>query len=358
MQSLYQKRGLESARLDPECDGYMFWTIVDVGSISAQGLLDPFWGRKSSGPEKFRMFNGPTAILARFSPDGRVLAGGDELCIEWWISHFDRTAIEGVTLTWKLVAGDNTVASGELPGITLKETGTVGAVGNTVIRIPPVSGGIKANLIVRLEGTSIENSWELWLFPELAYMKGAGRGILASTAVYSALAGRYPGMARLGDTTTEYDGLILTDSLTGPVSAMLDQGSSVILLGLPGPSPGVELGWWRKNAQTGTAVARHPAFGDFPHEGYLGEQLFRLVQSTMRVGYEGFSHVEPLMLGHGTDGYLLHVFQAKAGKGRLLGAGLDLLSDRPESVFLLDQFIEYARSDRFDPKGALGTENG
>ena len=57
------------------------------------------------------------------------------------------------------------------------------------------------------------------------------------------------------------------------------------------------------------------------------------------------------MVTCGRDGYLAHVLQARAGKGRLLACGLDVLSERPESAWLLDQFIRYARSPRFDPRG-------
>ncbi len=59
------------------------------------------------------------------------------------------------------------------------------------------------------------------------------------------------------------------------------------------------------------------------------------------------------MVGHGQEGYLAYVFQAKAGNGKILGCGLDLLADQPESVCLLDQFIAYLRSQQFRPKQAM-----
>ena len=72
LQRYYQKQGLESARLDPACDGYCFWTIVDVlvkqrsaqKMYAGQGLYNAFWEPKSGGatPEDFRKFNGPTAL--------------------------------------------------------------------------------------------------------------------------------------------------------------------------------------------------------------------------------------------------------------------------------------------------------
>ena len=61
------------------------------------------------------------------------------------------------------------------------------------------------------------------------------------------------------------------------------------------------------------------------------------------------------MVGDGTLGYLIHVFQAKAGKGKLLASGLDLLGDKPEAACLLDQFLNYVQSDRFQPAGDSST---
>ena len=71
MQRIYQKQGLERARLDAACGGYIYWTIVDVGFNGDQGLLDQFWEPKASTPEFFRQFNGPTAVLAKMRPGSR-----------------------------------------------------------------------------------------------------------------------------------------------------------------------------------------------------------------------------------------------------------------------------------------------
>jgi hypothetical protein len=60
-----------------------------------------------------------------------------------------------------------------------------------------------------------------------------------------------------------------------------------------------------------------------------------------------------LMVGRGSAAYLLHVFQARAGRGKLLASGLKALSAEPEAVSLLDQFIRYARSPQFQPRGEL-----
>jgi len=73
----------------------------------------------------------------------------------------------------------------------------------------------------------------------------------------------------------------------------------------------------------------------------------------MRATDEPLRQAEPLMVGLGSEGYLVHVFQARAGSGKLLASGLDLLTSHPEAVCLLDQFIGYARSPDFQSRGTF-----
>ena len=365
LQRLYQKRQLESLRLRAAGDGYTFWTIVDCGKPSAQGLFTQFWQPKAGTTAKwFRRFNGPSALLVKFSPAGQVLTEGDELKVELWISHFAPADIADDVLTWSLAGAGKQLTSGKVSSIRAG-TGDVKAIAKMDIKVPPVDRPVKARLTASLSAAKIENSWDLWLFPKLEPKRGAGKGLCASAKVHAALAARYPGIAKLGAPAAAKADIILTDSLNDAAIAGLQAGKSVILLRLGGRKPGVKLGWWWKAEQMGTAVARHPAFGSFPHDGHMNELFFRIVGDTVSLTKRGYGKVEPLMVGNGYDrraqcsggighlGYLLHVFQAKAAKGRILGCGLNLLSTRPEAAWLLNEFITYVGSDRFKPKGVL-----
>ena len=84
LQGVYQKFGLESARADPFCDGYCFWTLVDVVvpldvGVSGQGWLTPFWDPTSKGltPNDFAAFNSPDCLVADLPLTNRVFASGD-----------------------------------------------------------------------------------------------------------------------------------------------------------------------------------------------------------------------------------------------------------------------------------------
>jgi hypothetical protein len=353
LQRIYQKRGLEQARLDPDCDGYIYWTIVDVGSPAAQGLFNQFWEPKASTAEYFREFNSPTTVLATFSPAERILRSGDVLKVEWWISPFGATPLRGQTLAWRLEQDGKVLRAGKLPP-TDADTGDVKLIGSTPINIPDLTNAARLRLVGELPGLAVRNNWDVWVLPRQSARPDTGKGIGSSARLYRQIKDRYPGLSETTTLTDPAPELLLTEHLDSVATNALGQGKTVLLLSLPGPQPGIGLGWWALSKQAGTAIApHHPAFGDFPHAGYMDELWFRLLGRTVSLPDQALRQVEPLMVGRGSAGYLLHVFQAKAGRGKLLASGLKLLGTEPEAEFLLDQFIRYARSPQFQPQGLL-----
>jgi hypothetical protein len=380
LQGIRHKIGIETARIDPFLDGSICWLFVDISPSSQNGVLNMFWEPKKSTPEYFREFNAPTVVLARStnpaSPDALsldpatlVYSSGDLLEVDWLVSHFQAEPLKDATLTWRLVAGERQLGGGEIRRVNLA-AGDSRVVGRSHMRIPPLEKAALARLIVEIDSVRSRNSWKLWLLPKLAPRPEAGARMAASARVYSLLAGRYPGLARLESPAAAQRPVVVAADLMEPgVLESLERGENVVCLSLPGYNllrPGVSLGWWQITNQTGTAIASHPAFGDFPHEGYLDQGWFRLIDTAEKLDPgHAFRTVEPLMVGIGREtgyafgmagyplGFNLYAFQARAGKGRLLATGLNLTSQHPEAAYLLDQFIRYAGSSQFDPKGTF-----
>ena len=218
--------------------------------------------------------------------------------------------------------------------------------------IPELRQPVKASLIAELKGRQIVNSWDVWLFPRLA-KSDAAKAVAATPAVFKQLRDRYPGLLAAPDSLAGAE-VILSDRFGAAELAALNQGKRVISLGARGPAPGCLLGWWGKSAQTGTGILnRHAAFTGFPADDYLTPVFHRILGRAERLGDGRFKTCEPLMLTVGGSGYLAHVLQLRSGQGRLLLTGLDLLSDHPEAIWLLDAFIRYANSDLFQPVAAL-----
>ncbi len=354
--------------------------MVDFSPSTQCGVLDMFWGKKSSTPEYFRQFNAPTVILARtanprtpellgLNPATLIYTEGDALDVDWVVSHFQSQSLRKATLAWQLVADEKTLASGKIDKLDVA-AGTVPIVGRSRITMPAVRKAVRAELIVDLAAAQSRNSWDLWVFPKFSPQPNGGRDMAASPRAFNVLASRYPGLAKLGTPAANTAPIVVARGLDEPgVLESLSQGKSVICLSLPGYNllqPGTELAAWSVSNQTGTAIANHPAFGDFPHRGYLDQGWFRLVDRAEKLdpGHT-FRGVEPLMVGIGRAtgysfgtlgyplGFNLYAFQARAGLGKLLATGLNLAGENPEAVYLLDQFIRYVRSEKFAPRGTL-----
>lgn len=373
LQACYQKRGIEAARLDPACDGYDFWTIVDVvvqqgDTYSAQGLFDPFWEVKRNGstPAAFRRFNGPSALLLQTGPQPRIVVAGDAVNAEIWISHFDEAPLADAQVSWALRAGPEVLAHGERPAGTV-EPGSTRRLAATTIAIPPVAKPVHALLEVEAAGAAgarpaegpappapaaISNAWDFWVFPKRAPQDGTG--IAVTPELMPAMERLYTGLVAAGTPAAEPADLLVSRLGAPDVGPALAAGKRVILInGIEG-EPNVALGWWAMGNQVGTAFATHPALGDFPHDGFLSPLAFRILKQGLKLPLEGMLPEEMIVVGEGLDAWFLYAGEARIGAGRaLLTFGLDLLSGTPEGTCLLDSAIRHARSDAFDPKGRV-----
>ena len=367
LQYYYQKQGIEMARLDPTCDGYSFWTIVDVlckqrgdaEVYAGQGLYNPFWEPKTGGatPENFRTFNGPTALLAQ--PDRTIASAGEVVGVPLWISHFGKNAFQGATLKWALREGGHLLDSGSLTHLGVA-VGGIRELGVAKMTIPELTHPVHAVLEVHLQRSAedgeqseedrIINQWGFWLFPKRT--PRTGQGLAVSADLYPALAVLYPGIARVNTPEGDKASVLITTCID---SADVKAGRRIVLIENDNPRENVRLGWWWIGNQAGTAMAKHPVFGDFPHSGRISPLWFRIIKNAASLlPDDAYKGAEPLMVGEGILGYSVYLAQARLGQGRLLRVnGIDLFGGTPESASLLDNLLDYARSDAFAPKAAL-----
>lgn len=357
LQRHYQKQGIEAARMDPACDGYDFWTIVDVivkqaNTYSAQGFLNPFWEPKSNGwtPPDFRIFNGATVLLLNPEPGHRIAVSGERIRADFWISHYGEQALKQARLVWVLRAGKAVLAESTCDGGEV-EPGAVRSLAQADVVIPELQKPVHAVLEVTLAGGMARNQWDFWLFPKRTPVRGDG--IAVSKPLLPKLRSQYSGLAEAGTPEDATANLLISSIGLPDVAPALAAGKRVILINRTGGKPNVSLGWWSMGDQVGTAFARHPALGDFPHEGFLSPLAFRILKTGLKLpDLAGLRPEGMIVVGEGRDRYFLYAGEARIQQGRaLMTFGLDLLSGLPEATCLLDGLIHYAQSDAFDPKG-------
>ena len=349
LQGVYQKRGIEWARKDPYCDGYCFWTAVDVvvanGPIhSAQGLFDPFWQTKSGGlsPEQFALFNGTSCVLLDTPDENRVFTSGDSLSVDFLFAHYGDAALKNASLNWRLdipCAPSNLSNPSSLSNLP---PGPARKVASAKIVFPSIVRPVKAVLRAEIGGTS--NEWDFWVFPKR--VKKAGSDIAADAALLPALAKLYDGISDAADPSAVHARVVVALHGSKTVADALARGQRVLSISGGDGAPNVSLGWWSMGNQVGTALAKgSPVLAGLPHEGVMTPLIFRIVKKGAQPLSSGeLKLAAPLIVGEGRKDCYLYLGEVASEKGRLMASfGLDLLSGTPEGTALLDGIIEELR---------------
>ena len=374
LQRIYQKMGLESARMDPYCDGYCYWTVSDTvvlnrkaGVFTAQGFLNPFWKPKRRGwtPQEFRKFNAPSVVCldltanpssypadfddakawskVSMNPWGggiwddtnRVFSAGDRLPLRFVLSHYGED-VESARLEWRIDGPSGTVLSG------VKDLGKVVAgpaktIFEEPVQIPPATKPYKASIAARIGPA--ENSWDIWIFPPRSRRDGSA--VCATGRVKAALDGGFSGVR-------EADGLPAAKVVVGlegsaEIKAAIARGCNTVELGNQDSPANNKLGWWWIGKQAGTAIVRHPALSDFPCGDVMDQLFFRILKEGKQLPVAGIGKDDLVIAGEGVDACYsyLAVVKSPSGARRVIVSGIDLLSPTPEGAYLLDALVAY-----------------
>ncbi|MFO7973834.1 MAG: hypothetical protein R6V12_04290 [Candidatus Hydrogenedentota bacterium] len=355
LQGYYQKQGIEQARRDPACDGYSYWTIVDVmvpqeGTYTGQGFLNAFWKPKQGGlsPDEFRRFNGPTVVLADLEPESCIATAGEMGQVSLWLSHFDDAPLEQCSISWTLTAGDETLAEGTIEPFDAAP-GDVKQVGTCSFAVPPLEKPVHAVFSATLDGTEASNAWDFWFFPQRVAKNI--EGLAVTEDLVDVLASRYPGLAVAGTAEADAARAVIGSWDHPALIEAVDNGKRGLMLGPAEGKPNISLGWWSLGNQLGTVFAKHPVFGDFPHNGRLTPLWFRLIKKGISLPIDSkYGEFQHFAVGEGQKEYFAYIMQ-KNGPDRermLITRGVDLLADTPEGAYLLDAMIGYVLSDAFE----------
>ncbi|MBQ9875170.1 MAG: hypothetical protein IJM30_11990 [Thermoguttaceae bacterium] len=364
LQSIYQKRGLEVARVDSKCDGYVFWSLVDAsipqGScVAAQGYLNPFWEPRPNGwsPSEFYRFNGPTAALLTTDLSAPVIVAGNSFVADFRLSHFDASPLPEGELVWEArsKADGKVVMGGSIPFKTI-EPGFAGVLASKTIDVPldVVSEPTAVDFVLSIKGTDIVNSWDYWIFPKRE--KRSLKGFAVSGALYDRFAELFDDVKRipsLKDADPNDGDVWITTPSEPAYYAALTTGRKTFVISPAVQTPNVSLGWWSLGTQVGAALADSKAFAKFPNSSAMDELWFRLVRADAPdlAARPLGERCEPLFVGEGRDSYYLYLGQTKFGDAKVLASyALDLTQDAPEATALLDSLLAYVGSDDFDPK--------
>ena len=347
LQAVWQKQGIESARADPHCDGHIFWTIVDVVVWndrvkwqSAQGLLDPFWNEKRCGATlaDFAVFNSPSCVLCDIEPTNSVFASGERIRTDVLFAHFGEAAIPDAKVAWSLRSDGKTLDSGDI-AVGELALGGVRRIAAVDAEVPALPKPVKAELAIAVSGAGsapVANAWPVWLFPKRT-PKDGGR-LWIEESLRGRLAGRYTGV--LAADRAADAAVVIAPADSAAAKAAVARGQRLVTIDGADGATNVNLGWWWMGDQVGTAIRRHPALGDFPHDGVLSPLLFRILKRGRELPAADVKPEEMIIVGEGGDRCFLYLSERRCGDATVIAChGLDLLSDTPEGAALLDALV-------------------
>ena len=361
LQATWQKIGIESARKDPYCDGYSFWSLLDCVFVNekgwsgwvdrenpaymGQGLFDPFFGEKPCGQtaEGFATFNSPVGVFIDAKPEHLHLVSGEPFAFDVLVANYGDGPIEDATVRWSF--GRVNLATAPVP-VGRVELGAARKVATIRAEAPVCRRPLADELSVEVvsgDGTQVfRNSWPCWLFPKAERRDGAD--IAVSGTLQETVRRAFDNV--LASNRVAEAKVVIADFGSPEVAAALARGQSVIEVGGMEGKPNVRLGWWFLGDVVGaTFDTAHPALARLPESRVLSPLHFRIFKKGLKLPVAGFGREALAVTSEGASGCYLHLAArvTTTGARHILVYGLDLGSDLPEARAILDGVVDLSR---------------
>ena len=340
LQTLCYKADIEAALRTP---GFAGFQLLDLHDFPGQGtalvgVLNPFWNSKGYvTPEEYNRFCGVTVPLVRLPK--MVYLSEETLRANAEVAHFGPHELTDVKPVWKITDRKGKILfSAELPATTVP-IGNGKSLGEIIQPLSSIKTPEKLTLTLQVSG--FENSWDIWVYP-----------------------------SRLPETDST---ILATQKLDTRALNVLNQGGSILLTPAKGSVKSGKGGniavgfssifwntaWTGKQAPHTLGILcnpNHPALAAFPTEYHSNWQWWDAMSHANAIQLTDFPpDLQPIVRiidDWFTNRPLALIFEAKAGKGKILVSGIDLLSDvssRPEARQLLFSLKRYMAGSEFNP---------
>mgnify|MGYP000350865584 CR=1 FL=1 len=342
------KEELEANLRTPGLAGHQMLDIRDyLGQGTALiGVLDAFWDPKDyvTGDE-FRRFHSATVPLARLRQ--RTFTTADTLTAEVELYHFGEAPLSNARPYWQITTADGEVVRRGHWDARDFPIGKNLPVGTVEAPLAELAAPAAYRLVVGVEGASVENDWNFWLYPGDAAAPAPSTVLL--TADWEAASARLAEGGTVVFTPGEDD---LDPSRSPPMRRMPVFWNIQMTVRPPrNPEP-------RFDAMLGLLVdAGHPALTGFPSAGHCDWQWTSIVHNVRSVNLtEAPQDLEPIV--HAIDDWnrnwrLGVIFECRVGHGRLLVSAIPLDKSDPVTRQLRRSLLDYAAGEASLPLATL-----
>ncbi|MDP7740559.1 MAG: glycoside hydrolase family 2 TIM barrel-domain containing protein [Lentisphaeria bacterium] len=351
---------------------------VDI-HCAPMGVLDMFYEKKLVDAETWLQTNGDTVLLMDHEFEDRIYTAGDKLTVRVSISDFAHPPLKPGRLEWKLGSGRSAVSGSLKFRHTPFCTSPLGVIRTT---FPETRKPQKLQLSVRIaEGNrEVSNQWDFWLFPRavklpksvMLYGK-SGKGIMRRLRTAYQLDSH-------NRTATRKPRVLVTEKFDQEVLDFARGGGRVLLLageGLVRPfyPPFLAEGWDEglhlfapqacyppfADGYQASIIRAHRMLGNFPHEGFMDLQFFRLLVDAPAVELDPLGRLkeEPVIRQFGTYQAcpkLAYLLEFALGEGGIIISAFNLDPKLPEARYLLSQMLRYAAGKEFRPQNRLSAK--
>ncbi len=345
------KEELEANLRTPGLAGHQMLDIRDyLGQGTALiGVLDAFWDPKDyvSG-EVFRRFHSETVPLARLRQ--RTFTTAETLEAEVEMYHFGQGPLRNARPYWRVVGADGEVlreGKWDARDLPIGKNLPVGTVKVPLAGLPAPAA---CRLVVGLDGTSIENDWSFWLYPDApAAPAPDGVRVTGDWSVAREQLGE-------GGTVVFTPGEDDLDPAASPPMKRMPVFWNIQMTVRPPRNPQP-----RFDAMLGLLVdAEHPALAGFPTEAHCDWQWTSIVHNVRSVNLtDAPQDLQPIV--YAIDDWnrnwrLGVIFECRVGHGRLIVSAVPLDRDEPVTRQLRASLLDYAGGETVLPLAALSPE--
>ena len=297
------------------------------------GMMDEFYRLKPGETvENVLRYNSAAVVLADLGSDFNVFTGAKKE-VAFSVSNYDADA-PAAKLRVSLVGESGAEAYSEERECGDVANGKLTALGKFVVAFPASETPKKYRLKAEFSGGGVKaaNEWEMYAFPKVA-KKPAPEGVK----------------------------LLAANATDDEVAAWLAKGRRVVVFG-NGPFKALPTTYriglaGRCSGNYATVIKKdHPAFGDFPHEGYCGWQFRRLMAGGSAVQLEEDVPFDPIVDVASSVKAVIRqamLFEYRVGRGRLLVCSFAFHDADPAAAWLWNRLLDYTASDAFAPEQKL-----
>jgi hypothetical protein len=344
---LHRKLTLELTRTYREISGYVVTGERDT-PISTAGMFDDS-GRLKFDPESFRSHNQETLLTLGWDRRRAWVRGGDRAA--YWdtfcyrsgdrvrahliCSHYGRVTAPA-KVRWSVsFPGSSPFAEGDGRCDGPLEPGSVREVCLAEFEAPAIEKPARATMQAEIDvGTeSSRNSWSLWFFPEDFWHDVEPFHLFDPGGRMASLRK----LAPVEDNDLSTSRVVLAVSWNEDICGVVASGGRAVVIAdnrtSRPPIPTVTMPFWRESVKI---IEPHPAWGDFPHEGWVDLQFYAIA-TDMVLDTGKIADASPILRRLDARTMFLHDYAVEVphGRGSMIVSSLRFdggLGDQPGCV--------------------------